>query len=344
MAEQQNPENEMLAAEPDEKTEDELEKARTQGKATGRRAKADEKARHKAQEVLAKVQESLSGAQAKAEQERQARITAENALTEAHEALRATHSKLEQERQARVKAEKGRVDAERALEEASMTTTSLAENVETPLRRLGEEGAERRVSFIVRLTVDERGDPRRTEIEHTQTRKKESIPALDGERLAAFITSCISAATIAEPAISQASPSVEVGIPTSEPPRQTSSLTVSDVRVFRTGVPGTMVLTLSQEEAFVVQSRFRFQSAEAVSHSAQESAYEMLVYVNKVGSSESKLLTAYSGNLVRDVLEHTVQTEAPGLSPGIYRLVTLVTLRTPIKAAGYHEGPIVQVS
>jgi hypothetical protein len=105
-----------------------------------------------------------------------------------------------------------------------------------------------------------------------------------------------------------------------------------------------MALTLSPDEAFVVQARFQLQGAEAVSHSVQESAYEMMVYANKVAGSESKLLTTYSGSLVKDILEYTVQTELPGLPPGIYRLATLVTLRKPIKAAGYHEGPIVQVS
>ncbi len=344
MAEQHDPDNEMLGAEPDEKAGDKAEEAKVKIKAAPKRAKAEEKATLKVEKALAEAREALTAALAKAEQERQARIKAEKALTEAQQALAATHSKLEQERQARVKAEKGRADAETALAEASMTTRGLVENMETPSKVLGEEGTELRVSFIVRLTVDERGEPRRTEIEHTQTRKKESFPALDGERLATFMRSSISAVAIAGPAISEALPSVQVGIPTPEPPWQTSGLTVSDVRVFRKGVPGTLALTLSPQEVFVVQARFQPQRAEAVSPSAQEFAYEMMVYANKVASSESKLLTTFSGSLVKDVPEHTVQTEVPGLSPGIYHLVTLVTLRTPIKAAGYHEGPIVQVS
>jgi len=344
MAEQHNPENEPLAAEPDQENQNELEKAKTEGKAAGRRTKIDEKARYKAQKALAEVQEALTAAQAKAEQERQARLKAEKALTKAQEVLTATHSKLEQERQARINADKARADAERALEETSMNMTGLGKNVEIPSTMLSEERAERRVSFIVRLTVDERGQPRRTEIEHTQTRKKESFRVLDGERLVAFMRSCISAVAIAEPAVSQVPLSVQVGIPTTEPLRQTFSLTVSDVQVFHTGALGTMALTLSPEEAFVVRAHFQIQSTEAVSLFTQESAYEMMVYANQIGSSESKLLTTYSGRLVNDVVENTVQTEVPSLSPGTYRLVTLITLHTPIKAAGYHEGPIVQVS
>ena len=55
-----------------------------------------------------------------------------------------------------------------------------------------EEGAERRVTFIVRLTVDERGQPRRTEIEHARSGKKETFAGLDVQRLTAFMEACIS--------------------------------------------------------------------------------------------------------------------------------------------------------
>jgi len=67
-----------------------------------------------------------------------------------------------------------------------------AENMEPPPTALREEGAERRVTFIVRLTVDERGQPRRTEVEHAQSGKKETFPGLDVQRLAAFMKACIS--------------------------------------------------------------------------------------------------------------------------------------------------------
>lgn len=55
-----------------------------------------------------------------------------------------------------------------------------------------EEAIEQRISFIVRLTVDERGQPRRTEIEHAQSGKKETFPGLDVQRLVAFMKACIS--------------------------------------------------------------------------------------------------------------------------------------------------------
>ena len=344
MAEQQDLGNEMPAAEPDEEPRVEIEKAKSEGKAAQKRAKADEKARLKAEKALAEAQEALTAAQAKVEQERESRIKTEKALTEARETLSAARLELEREREARIEAEKGRAEVGRAFEEASMTKTDLGENMETPWKTLGEERAEQRVSFIVRLTVDARGEPQRTQVEHAQSGKKDTFASLDGERLAAFMRACISTLAIAEPAISQAPPSVQVGIPTLEPPKQISSLTVSDVRVFRLGTAGAMALSLSPEEDFEVQAGFQLQGPEARSLAAQQSAYEMKVYANKVTNSESKLLTTYRGSLVKDVLEYTAQMQVPGLSSGLYRLFTLVILQSPVKMSGHHEGPIFRVS
>ena len=66
------------------------------------------------------------------------------------------------------------------------------ENVDLPPMAPEEEGAERRVTFIVRLTIDERGQPRRTEIEHAQSGTKETFPDLDVQHLTAFMERCIS--------------------------------------------------------------------------------------------------------------------------------------------------------
>ena len=52
--------------------------------------------------------------------------------------------------------------------------------------------AEKRISFILRLTVDEQGQPRRTEVEHARSGNKEAYPGLDLQRLAAFMEACIS--------------------------------------------------------------------------------------------------------------------------------------------------------
>jgi hypothetical protein len=66
-----------------------------------------------------------------------------------------------------------------------------AEKTEPLPAALGEGGAERRVTFVVRLTVDEQGQPRRTEVEHAKSGEKETFPGLDVQRLVAFMKACI---------------------------------------------------------------------------------------------------------------------------------------------------------
>jgi hypothetical protein len=98
---------------------------------------------------------------------------------------------FEHERQAWANAEQARAKAERTLEQARKAMEAQVENTKLPPTTLGEEGAERRVTFIIRLTVDERGQPRRAEIEHAQSGKKETFPGLDVQRLAAFMEAFI---------------------------------------------------------------------------------------------------------------------------------------------------------
>jgi hypothetical protein len=99
---------------------------------------------------------------------------------------------FEDERQAGAKAGQARAEVERALAGARQAMGIEAEDIEPPSAALSEEGTERRITFIIRLTVDERGQPRRTEIEHAQSGQKEILPDLDVQRLAAFMQKCIS--------------------------------------------------------------------------------------------------------------------------------------------------------
>lgn len=164
MAAQEGPQRTKLVSQPDEETRVELEKAWAEAEVALARSKDEERARLKAEEALTKAQKALAAARAE----------------------------VEGERQARVKIEQARVEAQRALVGARQATGTEAQNMEPPPTALGQEGAERRVTFIVRLTVDERGQPRRTEVEHAQSGKKETFPGLDVQRLVAFIKACIS--------------------------------------------------------------------------------------------------------------------------------------------------------
>ena len=253
---------------------------------------------------------------ARAKEEEKARLKAEEAPPEPQEAFDAAGQEIQGERLVRVEADQGRA---------------------------GEDEGEQRISFIVRLTVDERGQPRRTEVEHAQSGKKESFPALDPQRLATFMEMCISPPLISEPTSPSVPSPVTEETRTPGPLGPASSLTVSDVRTFRKGAPGVTTLTLSPDEPFVIQAHLHLEGPEAPSLTAQAATLEMRVYAHEVTRGTSTLLITYSENLVENILEYTPQVLVPGLPPGLYRLVTLVTLQAPTKVVGHHDGPIVQV-
>jgi len=258
--------------------------------------------------------------------------------------LKDEEAEVEQERQAQGKAEQVRAEAERALAEARRATRAEAENTDLPPTTPGEKAEEQPVSFHVRLTVDEQGKPLRTQIQPVkQDIKAGKHLGLNGQKLATYMERYISSLVTPEPTIPPARPPAEVEAPTPEPLEPAVSLTVSDVQVFRAGVPNVAALVLNPDEAFVVQARFRL-SPEALSLTAQESAFQVRVLARELTSGTSTLLATHKGSLARDVLEYPVKTQAPGLSPGLYRLLTLVRLQAPINMLGHYERPIIRVT
>lgn len=298
----------------------------------------------KAEQALTEAKEALAAAQVAVEQERQARAETALTLAETQETLAAAQAEMEQERQARIKAEQARVEAESALEEANKAMEVAMKNRELLLLEPGEEDAGQRISFIVRLMVDERGQPQRTEVKHAQSGKKETFLALDVQRLAAFMKTCLSRPASLEPAAPLMLPPRRVETPRKESAKPVADLTISEVRVYHIGAPSGTALVFNPNEAFVIQPCFQLQGAMATSLTTQESSYEVNVYAYDMTCGASKLLTSHKANLVKEVLGYAVPLQAPGLSPGLFRLMTVVTLQAPDKTMSYHEGPVIQVT
>ncbi len=252
-------------------------------------------------------------------------------LTKVQKALRAAQVEVKRERQARIKAETALAKARGELVAARLE------------REQGHQAQIRRVSFVVRLTLDENGQFGRTEIEHVSSSRKQNFLGLDGERLAAFMKACIGPEIIPEPAIPQAPPPEKVEAPTSGVLRPKSSLIVSDIQVFRLGAPDLLTLILTPEERFIVQAHFLLQGPEAQFLTTQESSFEIKIYANDASSGKSQLLKTYTATLIQDVLKYTAPVEVYGLSHGLYRLFTIVTLHTPTKLAGFYGKTIIHV-
>jgi hypothetical protein len=247
----------------------------------------------------------------------------------------------ERKRQTQAEAEQARAETETTLAEATKDGGAERENRQQPLIVPGVATAERRVSFIVRLTVDEQGQPRRTEIQHAQSDNKETFLALDVQRMAAFMKACVRLPVAPETTALPTRPPAKVETPKSEAFTPVSGLTVSDVRVARKGAPGVPVQGLSAGEAFVVQAGFQVQILEAPSLSVQDYSFEVKVFAYEVTSGTSRLLTTHRVALVENVSEYTAQIQAPALSRGLYRLTTLVRL---LNMLDHKDGPVVHVT
>jgi hypothetical protein len=296
----------------------------------------------KAEEALAEALEQEAAIRAQIEEEHEARISIESALAEVQEDLKLAQEEIQRERQARARAEQERDEAEKAWT-AERSQWISAGKAESPAIGVEEKGAERRVSFVVRLTVDERGQPKRTEVEHSQSGKKETFPSLDIERMADFMKECITPLAVLIPGSPADLIPAKAEAETAESKKPGTTLTVSSVQVFRPEVTGVPASFLDQGEACVVQIHFQLEGLEASSITADETPFEVQIYSWEVARGGSSLLKSYRANLVKDLLEYSAQIQIPRLPTGLHRLFTQVALDEPFKMISYFEGPVIKV-
>lgn len=302
MTAQRGPKRRQSETNLDKKTTVSNKKAEVEAETVHTGAKGKARIRSKADEPVAKARKALRTAQAEVKHGRGARVEAKKPLARDQEELAAARLEIEQGRQARV----------------------------------------RRVSFVVRLTIDEQGQFRRTEIEHVESGVNQHFSGLDGERLVAFMKACISSGITSEYTVSEAPHPEGVEVATLTHLRAVSRLNISDVRVFRPAASEAMALVLNPQEVFVVEARFQIQSSEA-SFAAQKPSYAMKVCVMEITSGRAELLGTCIAKLIQHGTEYAALAEMPGLPPGLYRLFTVVTLGVPIEMAGYYDKTLIEV-
>src|SRR6266511_1280956 len=138
----------------------------------------------------------------------------------------------------------------------------------------------KRVSFIVRLTVDEYSQPGRTEIEHIPSGQKQNFPSLEAVRLVTFMKACIGPKRIPQDLIPTTNTQEELITSISAPAEPRASLIISDVQVFRRGIPDFTTLMLTPEEPFILQAHFEIQVPNAQELTLPESSSETKIYAS----------------------------------------------------------------
>lgn len=195
------------------------------------------------------------------------------------------------------------------------------------------KGAEKPISFVVRVTADDQGQVRRTEIQDARSGKKSIFPKLDGQRLIDFIMKSIKRAMASSPELKPVSPRDPK--PSIKPK---ASLSIADAEIKSMGST-TKPGVFDSKDAMRIENRFRIEGGEAASLTQQGGVFDIKIYANSMRSGKASLLTSKRGKLVKDVLEYREEMEVSDLSPGHYRLDTLVILQEPARVAEYHEGP-----
>jgi hypothetical protein len=368
----QGPKRRKLATKRDKETTAVIKNAKVEPKTALTRPKTKDSARRVLEEALVEAEKTLRAAQNQVKREHQARIKAKKDLAEAKQAL----AKVLQARVRRLS-----FVVRLAIGEQGRPPRIEIEDVQNGIKQhfLGLDG-DRLVAFMTAFinpaSISEHISPLASPPETveaptpkaiTKSHKATSTPS--GEVRRSTGNSVASQApTLAlgakrrrggksaqqhpqEQQSEPIAPQVTVPVdrlgehpaPTPRPPRPRASLIVPDVRVFRPKEPGFATLTLTPGEPFIVQARFQFLGQEARSLTIREPSYEMKVYANELTSGKFQLLTTYSAELVQNVLEYTAPAEVSGFPPGLYRLLTVVTLGPPIMIAGFHSKTIIHV-
>jgi hypothetical protein len=225
----------------------------------------------------------------------------------------------------------------------SLTKAQKASQAAPRKVKQGHQARIKRVSFIVRLTVDEYNQPGRTEIEHVPSGRKQNFPSLEAARLVTFMKACIGPERISEDVIPITKTQEELITSTSAPAEPRASLIISDVQVFCRGIPDFTTLMLTPEEPFILQAHFQLQVPNAQELTLPESSFETKIYASEISNGNSQLLKIYSAKLIQGMSKYTVPMELGGLPTGLYRLFTVVTLHRPIKLVGFYGKTFIHV-
>jgi hypothetical protein len=121
------------------------------------------------------------------------------------------------------------------------------------------------------------------------------------------------------------------------------SVTIQSVRVFQSVGTQAPALMLTTGEGFAVQTIFHLSGMDALALTNEKAPYQVACYIYNLTEGGAPLLNTCKGQLAESKFEYTINAYLPSLSPGLYRLTTLVTISTTRNQTAHYQGPIVHV-
>ncbi|MEM7799274.1 MAG: hypothetical protein AAF633_08800, partial [Chloroflexota bacterium] len=210
-----------------------------------------------------------------------------------------------------------------------------------------QNGIEKRISFIVRVTVDEANNPLRTEIEHAQSKIKKVFVGLDRNQLTDFIVNHIdqTIATGMEKPNPLVTDEIDLSHSQPAPSHQNFHIYISDVAILRADYGSSqMNLIVGSHENFMVQVSFNLEERTERVSLSPTSALEINLYAYELTKGKTILLCRGRIELEIDRLTYSPILKISTLSEGVYRIKTMIKHLPSSNLIALHEGPFFRVA
>jgi hypothetical protein len=271
-----------------------------------------------------KLRLELKAASARARAEEKARLKLEEALAQAQADAQDAQADAERERQMRLQAEQALSDVQK-------------KPIAGPAIPAGS-GAESRLVFILRLSLDENRQPKRVEIEENQTRKRDSIPGLDYRRISAFIQTFLSPLSLGEeqPAAQAPGPMKIAG-----EIERTPTIVITDVEVGDSQDPFNR-LVFYPHDRVQVRIRFHLDNPDILPEVDRDEGFEIKLHARNRQDNTYQLVASQRQAVLPGLVQYSVELELRNLLPGLYSLFTVVSLPSA-RLGRFFEGPVFEV-
>jgi hypothetical protein len=315
-----------------------IAETRNDSKVLQAQVRAEKKARQHAEKKLTDAQEALSVAKAKLEKERLEREQAQQELIETQALLEKIRIEADELRQVKDNAEPEKTEADNALE--YVANTSFNEDEASTSSELYD--SEQRISFVIRLAVDKRGQTRRTQIEHALSGNKDVFPSFNVQRMVDFIESTVATIVSGEGA--------EALIQTETLPEEKTekknlelSLAITDLQTICINDKGELALIFIANTPISVRTYIQISGTESLAGFNCSIPYKINIYAIGVDTRSSSLVATGTADLVPGISVYSSQMQISGLPAGIFRLGIISIIPSPVNIAKITQETLLQV-
>ncbi|MEJ2601434.1 MAG: hypothetical protein P8Z00_24120, partial [Anaerolineales bacterium] len=164
-----------------------------------------------------------------------------------------------------------------------------------------------------------------------------SFPALDLQQLGTFMRDQLKTQAEPEPRTQPAPEPESVEAPKEKPIHLTDTVTKLYRPQVMAGAPATA------EGKFIVEVSFKLQGTETASFAREQHEYQIKVMATDLTTGDVTTLATKIGKLQENLYDYMARLQISGLSSGLYKLLTTITILAPNPLGSFYEGPIINL-